>query len=107
MPLIKKCVAVRCNIDQNSNIVLFGIPRPVPESWKKILSVSEINSKTKVCEKHFKKCDIVCIGHNKKRDHKLIVLKNIVSLALCKNKNQSFCAHNKKRIRKKCLNWFF
>ena len=66
MPSVKKCVAIGCNIDQNSNIILFGIPRPVPESWQKILSVKELNSKTKICEKHFKKCDIVCMGPNKK-----------------------------------------
>ena len=81
MPSVKKCVAIGCNIDQNSNIILFGIPRPVPESWQKILSVNELNSKTKICEKHFKKCDIVCMGPNKK----IRVI----------------------RIRKKCLNRFF
>ena len=58
----KKCVALGCNTDKSSKIILFGIPKPVPESWRKILSVSEINSKTKVCEKPFKKCDIVCMG---------------------------------------------
>ena len=43
MPSLKKCVAVGCNTDQNSNIVLFCIPRPVPGSWRKILFVNEIN----------------------------------------------------------------
>ena len=55
MPSLKKCVAVGCNTDQNSNIVLFCIPKPLPGSWRKILFVNEINSKTKICEKHFKK----------------------------------------------------
>ena len=59
-------MALGCNTDKSSKIILFGIPKPVPESWRKILSVSEINSKTKVCEKHFKKCDIVCMGPQKK-----------------------------------------
>ena len=66
MPSIKKCVAVGCNTDQDSKITLFSIPRPLPESWRKFLSVSDLNSKTKLCEKHFKKCDIVCMGPNKK-----------------------------------------
>ena len=66
MPSLKKCVAVGCNTDQNSNIVLFCIPRPVPGSWRKILFVNEINSKTKICEKHFKKCDLICMGPHKK-----------------------------------------
>ena len=60
MPSIKKCVAVGCNTDQNSKIILFSIPRPIPESWQKFLSVSDYNSKTKICEKHFKKCDVIC-----------------------------------------------
>ena len=60
MPSIKKCVAVGCNTDQNSKIILFSIPRPIPESWRKFLSVSDFNSKTKICEKHFKKCDVIC-----------------------------------------------
>ena len=66
MPSIKKCVAVGCNTDQNSKIILFSIPRPIPESWRKFLSVSDFNSKTKICEKHFKKCDVICMGPNKK-----------------------------------------
>ena len=38
----------------------------MPESWQKILSVNELNSKTKICEKHFKKCDIIYMGPHKK-----------------------------------------
>ena len=75
MPSLKKCVAVGCNTDQNSNIVLFCIPRPVPESWRKILFVNEINSKTKICEKHFKKCDLICMGPHKESDNKLVLNK--------------------------------
>ena len=55
MPSIKKCVAVGCNTDQDSKITLFSIPRPLPESWRKFLSVSDLNSKTKLCEK------VVCL----------------------------------------------
>ena len=59
-------MALGYNTDKSSKIFLFDIPKPVPESWRKILFVSEINSKTRVCEKHFKKCDIVCMGPQKK-----------------------------------------
>ena len=48
MPSINKCVALGCNTDKSSKIIIFGIPKLVPENWRKILSVSEINSKTKV-----------------------------------------------------------
>ena len=104
MPSIKKCVAVGCNTDQNSKIILFSIPRPIPESWRKFLSVSDFNSKTKICEKHFKICDVICMGPNKKLREGAEPInpldENLVNeickkhcITVCKNKNQSFCTH--------------